>query len=468
MSADAAKDSPKSRLSPARSMAIRVLLSRRRQGEHIEEALRGAVGVSSLSSADRALATEIVLGTTKRLGTLGHLVTRISGVSKRRIKRSVFMNLQAGFYQVLCLERVPAFAAINETVEIAKRFGAGAGRFTNAVMRKLVRLVEASEQSDPAASDARTLPLGDGRCVRFGEDVFVDPDENLAEHLSQVWSLPTWLVARWVKRLGLRQTRSIARCVNERPPVTLRIEQALMSRDALVRRLAESDFTFEETERSDAVVLRRGGELGEIASLEGVFVQDLSSMEVVDALDVGTGDRVLDLCAAPGVKTAQIAGRLGDGGTLVAADINDGRSARLSENLAKAAFDRAQIVCVDGRTIADEVTGRFDRVLVDAPCSNTGVLRRRTEARWRVNARSIESLGVLQSELLAAGFSVLAEGGRLVYSTCSIEREENEGVVEAFVDETPEAALVTQKNSLPQPGGPDGGYFAVIERTGLG
>jgi len=466
VSVKAAKGHAKSQVSPARATAIEVLLSRRRTGKYVEEIVRSTVRAGNLSPADRALAREIVLGTTKRQGTLGHLVAAISGVAKGRIKRSVFINLQAGFYQLLFLEKVPAFAALNEAVEIAKRFGAGGGRFTNAVMRKLLRSIETIEQSsDPTASDARTLPLGDGRCVRFREDIFVDPEKNLTEHLSQIWSLPTWLLSRWVKRFGLRQTRKVARCANERPVTTVRIEPAVVSRQALMQRLAGSGATLGRTERCDAFAFERMGDLGEIASLEGVFIQDLSSMAAVDALDVGLGSRALDLCAAPGVKTAQIAGRLGDGGTLVATDINEGRLARVSENLRKAGFDRAEVVCVDGRRIADEVTALFDRVLVDAPCSNTGVLRRRAEARWRVNARSIATLSALQSELLAAGFSALAEGGRLVYSTCSIEREENEGVVEAFLEETPEAILVRQRNSFPEPGGPDGGYFAVIERT---
>ena len=128
MSAQAAKDSPKAQISPARATSMKVLLARRRPGEHIEEALRGAFHAGNLSSADRALAGEIVLGTIKRLGTLGHLVTRLSGVSRRHIARPVFVNLQAGFYQLLWLEKVPAFAALNEAVEIAKRSGAGAGR----------------------------------------------------------------------------------------------------------------------------------------------------------------------------------------------------------------------------------------------------------------------------------------------------------------------------------------------------
>jgi len=444
-----------------------VLLFRRRAGEYVEETMRSLLRAGDLSPVDRALAREIVLGTTKRRGTLGHLVTAVSGVPNKRIKRSAFINLQAGFYQLLFLEKVPAFASLNETVEIAKRFGAGAGRFTNAVMRKLLRSIETTEQSsDPTASDARTLPLGDGRCVRFREDVFVDPENNLTEHLSQIWSLPTWLLSRWIKRFGLRQTRKVARCANERPVTTVRIESAVVSRQALIQRLAGSGVTLGRTERSDAFALERMGDIGELASLEGVFIQDLSSMEVVDALEVGKRSRVLDLCAAPGVKTAQIAGRLGDGGTLVATDIKEGRLARVSENLRKARFDRAKIICVDGRRITDEVTAPFDRVLVDAPCSNTGVLRRRAEARWRVNAGSVAALSALQSELLALGFSALAKGGRLVYSTCSIEREENEGVVEAFMEETPEAALVRQRNSFPQPGGPDGGYLAVIERAG--
>ena len=453
------------RVSPARATAIDVLTARRQPNEHVEDRLHEALGASALSRVDRALASEIVLGVTKRRGTLVHLVTAVSGVPKKRVKRPVLVNLEAAFYQVLFLDRVPAFAAIDEAVEIAKRWGPGAARFTNAVMRKLSGMIEPQAAPEWYVGDARTLPVAQGRQVVFRRDVFTDPRENLSEHLAQMWSVPAWLVARWVKAFGGERACRVLQGVNETPPLTIRVDQRVLSVGDVRERLREAGFDCEPMDRDDALRVRRAGDLGGIASGEGIFVQDVASMEAVDALDVVPGCSALDLCAAPGTKTAMIAQRLAPGDRLVAVDVNEARLARVADNLRKARFDGAQLVAMDGRAAPSRVGGGFDRVLVDAPCSNTGVLRRRAEARWHVDARVLADRSALQLGLIAAGFQMLSAGGRMVYSTCSIEHDENEDVVQVFLESHDDARLLAQRLRLPEPGGPDGGYLGAIERV---
>ena len=189
-------------------------------------------------------------------------------------------------------------------------------------------------------------------------------------------------------------------------------------------------------------------------------------MEVVDALEVEPSHRVLDLCAAPGAKSAQIASALGPEGFLLAVDVDERKLPLIRENLAKTRLETWETLAADGRRLPSLVDAKFDRVLLDAPCTNTGVLRRRAEARWRAGDKALRSLVSLQRELLTAAWQMVAPLGRLVYSTCSLEREENEDASRDFLRAAPDAKLLRERPRLPAWRGPDGGYFAVIERAG--
>ncbi|MFH0963082.1 MAG: transcription antitermination factor NusB [Planctomycetota bacterium] len=456
----------KPRLSPARRFALDSLLAPRRASIHLEDLLRAGLPSASLGDDDRRLAFELAVGAVKRRATLKHLVCATSGVPRSRIQKKVLVNLELAFYQLLFLDRVPPYAAVSESVELAKRWGARPARFTNAVLRSFADSFTREADRGPLETDPRTLPVSRTTCVRFRDPVFADPGVALVEHLSQVYSLPPWLLSRWVERFSERVARDLALCANDPPPLFVRIDPRTAEPSSVRAFLSEGGAAFEETQRPDTLLLERGFDLSALVSRSGLFVQDLSSMEVVDALDVEPSHRVLDLCAAPGAKSAQIASALGPEGFLLAVDVDERKLPLIRENLAKTRLKAWETLAADGRRLPSLVEAKFDRVLLDAPCTNTGVLRRRAEARWRAGDKALRSLVSLQRELLAAAWRMVAPLGRLVYSTCSLEREENEDASRDFLRAAPEAKLLHERVCLPAWRGPDGGYYAVIERSG--
>jgi 16S rRNA (cytosine967-C5)-methyltransferase len=405
----------------ARLVAARVLERVERARAYADLTLQAALARSALGPRDRAFATELVYGTLRWRGRLDHLLGFVLDREIAALEPGVLTLLRLGAYQILFCDGVPAPAAVDQTVRCARALGAArAAGLVNAVLRRLAQ-----------QGDALPLPaLAD------------DP----RAHLEFALGLPRWIAERWLAALGPEAAAALAAASNAVPPVTARANRARISRDALLARLAPRF--------PDAVpcAFAQGGiVLGHGAApaadpdfVDGLFtVQDEASQLVVELLEPAPGERVLDACAAPGTKTTAIAERVGPDGLVVALDRSARRLALVGRAARRLGLANVTALAHDATQPLGEVPGGpFDRVLVDAPCSGLGALRRNPDARWRVAPEDPARLAEVQAALLASAASVLRPGGTLVYSTCTLTREENDSVIEAFLSRTPALARV--------------------------
>ena len=443
----------------ARDLAGDLLSIHERTGAWVGERLE--VERRQLSDPrDRALLTELVHGVVRQRGALDVALARVSKRSLKDLNRAVLTGLRLGAYQMLYLDRVPDHAVLDTSVAWA-RHHAGPRRagYVNGALRGLLRSID--KRRVPVGSEPqRDLPRPDGTFVRFRRPLFADPRHEWGLNRAARWSHPRWLVERWLAQFGPERTDALLAAGISRPGVVLR---ARVARTALAERLVADGLTVHEGATDDALAV--DAPEGAVASWidQGLAaVQDPTSQLVVPHLDPQPGERVLDLCAAPGGKSLHIADRMRHG-ELVAADVDADRLAQVAA-LARTMGDVALTttrVPPEGPLPFDLRT--FDRILVDAPCTNTGVLRRRVEARWRLREEDVGALAGIQRSLLERAWPLLRPGGRLVYSTCSVEPDEDEAVAAAFAASTPAAQLAVQVRTDPSPAA-DGGYLAVFDR----
>jgi 16S rRNA (cytosine967-C5)-methyltransferase len=400
-----------------------------------------------LDARDRAWTQELVYGTLRLRGRLDHLLAGLSRRPLHRLDADVLDLLRLGAYQIREMQGVPDYAAVSQAVELARRVaGRGAGGFVNGVLQSLRR------GETPA-----TFPP-------FAEDP--------AGHLELWGSHPRWLVQRWLARWGAEGTRALVEANNQRPELYLR---ALADPAATVDRLAAHGLQVRAVPGAPAALHLAGGRLAEALAAAPVLVQDPAAGLVVSYTGEVAGQTVVELAAAPGGKALALAATAG---LVVAADISAGRLARARQNLERlSGFGPVPLALV----VADGRQPPFrpvDLVLVDAPCTGTGTFRRHPDGRWRVGPADLAALVRLQRELLDAAADAVAPGGLLVYSTCSLEPEENEEQVQSFLGRRQDFVLergpglpggVVRPDGmlevLPQDHGWDGAFAARLRRT---
>jgi 16S rRNA (cytosine967-C5)-methyltransferase len=401
--------------SPARDVAARVLERVETDASFADHALEAELTSRRLDTRDAALATELVYGTLRWQGYLDWILAPHSRRRLASLDPRVRVLLRMTAYQIAFLERVPAFAAVNDAVTLAPQ-SPGVSAFVNAVLRSFAR--RGAREREPA------------------------PPRNPIDALAVRCSFPAWIVERWVGRYGLDEAESLMRALNERPPLTLRANRLRVTRDELGRRLADEDRLDSRPTRlaPEGLVVGPGGAPGEWrAFVEGGFaVQDEASMLIARLLAPEPGATVADVCAAPGTKTTHLAELMDNRGRILAFDREPMRLARVGEAAA-----RLGISIIDARegsveSLAPDFPAACDGVLVDAPCSNLGVLRRNPEVKWRRQPSDLALASRRQSEILDAAAVMVRPGGRLVYATCSLEPEENDHVARAFLAARPE------------------------------
>jgi 16S rRNA (cytosine967-C5)-methyltransferase len=397
--------------SQSRTIAFDVLLRVLKQDAYADEALRSELG-DSVKTEDAGLATEMVFGVLRWQRLLDFLIDRRLKKPATIADSEVRIALRLGLYQILFLDRVPARAAVNESVELVKRARKrSAATLVNAVLRKAAE--ESPREKSAAEFVTHLLPA----------------DVTLADRLGISNSHPTWIVARWLRIFGEERTHDLLVANNRAPAVSgylfepQRREEATLSlkkAGCSVRpgRLLRDAWTFEGGNPGASEAVRRGW----------VSIQDEASQAVADLLAVDRGNVVLDLCAAPGGKTLRLARAAGPEGRVIAVDLHEHRVRAMRERFELCGARNIETMFVDG-TQPLPFERDFDRILVDVPCSGTGTLARHPEIRWKLREEDLADLRVRQSGLLRNALPRLARGGRLVYSTCSLEPEENESVV---------------------------------------
>lgn len=412
-----------------------MLKQRAAGGEFVENLLETAFSRARLPPADRGLCQELVYGIVRWQATLDWLIARRTN---GRPQPPALQNLlRLGLYQIFWLDRIPNHAAVHETVELAKRVGfqSKAG-FVNAVLRGCLREVDAIRER-------------------------LDELKTRQPHLG--YSHPEWLVERWRNRWGNEPAARLMEW-NNTPPATFARTNTLKAdpgklleqwRDENV----EYDFVRKDWLEENLVFeLKAHPHLARLPSFQqGLFyIQDPSTLLAVRELDPQPDETVLDMCAAPGGKFTYIAQLMRNQGRLVAHDISPERTRLLEENCARLGIPRPPAL--------GPQSSQFDRILIDAPCSNTGVMRRRVDLRWRLRPEEGERLRETQLDLLRRAAGLLKPGGTLVYSTCSLEPEENHGLLETFLREQNGIQLLAERELVPFAEGVDGAYTARMTR----
>jgi 16S rRNA (cytosine967-C5)-methyltransferase len=393
-----------------RGLAIKILNRIDRTDAYLERMLDNEMKSMEMSGPDKALLYEIVHGVVRWQGRLDWI---LNGFYKGTFSKAIpnLKNaLRVALYQILFLDRVPDYAAVNEVVEFVKKLqGQKPADLVNAVLRNIIRSKNA---------------------IRYP-----DPDEDLVGYFAAYYSHPSWMVKRYLARFGKENTEKLLASNNEKPYLTLRIN-ALKTKPDEFRALLESV----------GLKYRQGAYLPEFFKLmnltnitawdfytKGYFnIQDESAGLACRLLDVQEGQRVLDMCAAPGGKTAYIAALMHSRGEVVAIDRFESRLKLLQKNMTRLSVDCVRIVEADA---LDYKSLPFDRVLVDAPCSGSGTLSKKPDIKWKKDLFDIRELNVLQSRLLEKAAALVKVGGVIVYSTCSIEPEENYEIVKKFLED---------------------------------
>ncbi|MGQ9694814.1 MAG: 16S rRNA (cytosine(967)-C(5))-methyltransferase RsmB [Thermodesulfobacteriota bacterium] len=361
---------------------------------------------------DRAFIYELVLGTLRWQGKLDRHVNQAVRFPGKRIKLKLFVLLRLGAYQLLFLNKVPEAAAVNESVRLAKRIFRDdkIAQFVNATLRTIAR-----NKSQPIAPSLDNDPL---------------------EHIAATFSHPRWLVARWIKEYGPEMTRDICAANNIPPPLALRINTLKTNRESLRGQLKNLGLDFRDTIFvPTGLILKKSPIILEENQLSkgDYYIQDEASQIVSSLLEVQPGMKVLDACAAPGGKTTHLAQLMKNQGQIIALDLSVPKTKILQKNCQRLGASIVQIICADSTcSLPFSPALFFDRILIDAPCSGLGTLHRHPDIKWHRRPDDINRLSFLQLTLLENLSGYLKKGGILIYSTCTMTREENDLVVERF------------------------------------
>lgn len=392
----------------------------------------------------RAIVTELVMGVVRRLRTLQFWRQRLA---TRPPAAPVEAVVLVALYELFYLDDTADYAAVNEAVESAGILASrNAGGFVNAVLRRAIRERAALRATLDSATPG----------VRFSE--------------------PDALIQRWQRRWGPDKTLALCEWNNRRPVTTLRAMTHRISAADLAKRAAAERIELlpHPARPEDCLIAPRGTAVDRIPGYaEGLFVvQDPSTLGAVGLVAARAGETIVDACAAPGGKTAALADAMGDKGLIIAGDPQESRLERLNENMRRLKLTSVKVEKVDAADLVSlrnamqrNGADRADAVLLDVPCSNTGVLQRRADARWRFDEVNLRELCVLQARLLDTAALCVRPGGRLVYSTCSLEAEENEQQVQAFLRRQTEFTLDAEVRSFPPDSGTDGAYAARVVRS---
>lgn len=410
---------------------------------------------AGLDSRDTGFLRHLVGTEVRRRATLRTILAQLT---RGKPNPDLACHLRLGLAQLLFLDRVPDHAAVNETVDaVSRSLGLSKGRYANGVLRSALKLRQEGHVN---------LPRYDliGTNWRFSQPMFQDPDQHPYLWAEEALSMPAKLVKGWADRWGKEEAFRIAATFLSEPDLSLRIVAG--DRDAIAKELALAGCETRASEHPQVLLCDAsdtGAAIGSAPFKEGrLTVQGESALRAAELVEAAPEERILDLCAAPGGKTAVLAAT---GAHIVACDVSQDRLDRLAQTINRLnCSGTVETLLVDPEGSAPE--GLFDAVLVDAPCSNTGVLGARPGARWRWGPASMKSLAALQTTLLERAVACVRPGGRLIWSTCSLSASENEQRIARFLSEHPGWSLAAEEGHLPgYPGGEgpvDGGYAARL------
>lgn len=393
-----------------RQAAVEVLLRLAGSALHADDLIDQELSRNRLQGPDRGLLTELVFGVLRRQGTLDHCLRQLVQQPLEQLQLIVLLLLRLGLYQLRYLDRIPPHAAVHASVELASQLAPRAKGLVNGVLRSYLR--------------------------RENELSLPDPQQQPKAWLTAAQSLPDWLADQWLQQFPREEAARLAAASLETPPVTLRANSLRISRGMLLEQLEAANITAEPCRyASDGIRLVSRCPVTELPGYrDGLWViQDEASQLVSLLLDPQPGEQVLDMCAAPGGKATHLAQLMADRGLVTATDLNQRRVRKISESAERLGLACIRPLVADALQPGYLAGQQFDRVLLDAPCSGLGVIRRNPEAKWRLNPTEITRCAARQRQLIEVAASCLKPGGVLVYATCSTAEEEDEAVIEDFL-----------------------------------
>ena len=425
-----------SRVSPARACALSVIRRVFEGGAYADRAFTAEA--AGLEPRDRALAMALAYGTAQRRATLDHVIAQLTDRRLERLDPPVLAVLRLGLFELLFMGGTAEHAAVNESVELAKQARPHAAGLVNAVLR---------------------------RGAREGPTILAGLGDESPEAAAMLHSVPGWLASKWWDELGADEARALLRVINNPAESALRVNSIAATVPDVAAALPVPSRPAPDLPEGlvlDGPFDVQGSELWESGQVQP---QSRASMLVSRILAPRPGDRVLDLCAAPGGKTTHLAALMEDRGEVVAVERHPGRASALERTRAR--LGTSCVLVEVGDAAIPRTDGPFDKVLVDPPCSGLGTLQSRPDLRWRASSEAIGELASLQARILAAGAQALAPGGALVYSVCTISRAESEGVVDAFLREHSDFVAQERVQLLPHRDGTDGFFIARLGRASV-
>jgi len=409
-----------------RQAACETLLRIKKEGGFADRLIDIELSNGILSGPDRGLYAELVFGVLRRQGTLDHILQQLLEKPMVELDPLALVILRIGLYQLTCLDRIPESAAVNESVNLAKLITPGTSGLINAVLRNYLR-----------RRDTISFP-----------DISTNPAAAIAARHSQ----PEWLVEQWIEQLGVIEAQQLAEASSQQPPLTIRVNTLRSDRDKLVREFEQQSIKATPCRFSpDGIAITGRHTINTLPGFDtGLFaVQDEASQLAGMLLSAEPGERIWDACCAPGGKSCHIAQLMDDRGELIATDISRSKLTLVQDNLRRLGITSVSTAVADLHQPDTFPDGSFDRILLDAPCSGLGVIRRNPEAKWRLFSGDITRLAAVQKTLLKNAAVKLKPGGTLLYSTCSTSEAENELVVEDFLLHHPGFVLENLNNLFP-------------------
>jgi 16S rRNA (cytosine967-C5)-methyltransferase len=413
----------------ARKKALEVLTRWEKRGSTMDPLFDAFVMADlRLTELDKSFAREICYGVLRWMGRLDWIIAAYSRIKPARLERAILAILRMGAYQILFMDRVPAAAAVDESVKLAKGLRRKeATAFVNGILRSV-----AEGRKEITYPDLRTNPI---------------------EYIAAFHSHPAWLVQRWIEQFGREETIALCEANNQFPALTVRVNTLKASREEVMKQLHEEGIEPFPTSFSPVgICIKDPPALVSWGPLQQGWlqVQDEAAQLVSLILASKAGERVLDLCAAPGGKTTHLAEVMQNQGEIIAVDVSPAKLQLVQENCRRLGISIVKPLALDATRPLPFPAGSFDGCLVDAPCTGLGTLRRHPEGKWRIKEADIQRLQKMQAQILRQAASLIKQGGVLVYSTCTLTQEENDSVIEAFLSEHPEFHLENAAALLPK------------------
>ena len=410
-----------------REIALKSLYEINQKGAYSNIVLQNSLDNDELRDIDRSFITELVYGTLKWQLKIDWIIGQFSNIKVKKISPWILNILRLGVYQIVFTDKIPESAACDESVKLAKKYGHSASSgFVNGVLRNIARKADTIKYPNALAD-----PL---------------------MYLSIQYSHPEWMVGAWLKRYGFDFTEDLLKANNEVPELCVRANTTRISAEKLVKKLTEAGLEVEKGKYSnEAIIIKSHVSLSKLQEFKnGLFqVQDESSMLVGHILDPRPGETVLDVCSAPGGKATHIAQLMNDKGRVIARDVHLHKIRLIKDAVGRLGLTAVEAELFDALQFDGNMEGKADRVLVDAPCSGLGIIRRKPDIKWARNISDKKEITGLQKKILSNASRYVKDGGILVYSTCTLEPEENENIIRGFLEENREFNTEDIKSFIP-------------------